>query len=147
MLSEKIDDDLKIAMKCKEAEKVQTLRMVKSAAKNVAIEKKKDTLEDAELVKVINKMVKQRKDSIEEFKKGNRQDLVEKEENEIKILLGYLPEAISAEELERVVVAVISECGAIKKADMGKVMKLVLEKTAGRVDGKVVSQKVASKLG
>jgi len=146
VIIDQIDQELKEAMKAKNSAKVSVLRMLKSAAKNVAIEKKVEYLDDQEILKIISKQVKQNKESIEEFKKGSRQDLVEKEEAEIKILSNYLPEPLADDALNQLIEAAIQESGASKKSDMGKVMKLVLEKAAGRADGKVVSQKVAAKL-
>ena len=145
-IAQQIDTDLREAMKNRDADKMSALRMLKAAEKNAAIEKKKDRLDDAEMVKLIGKLVKQRRDSIEEFKKGNRPDLVAKEEGEIVILSHYLPKELDMAEIDHMIDAVIKETGASKKSDMGNVMKLVMEKTAGRADGKLISQKVSAKL-
>ena len=146
MLNEQVDQDLKQAMKSKDTVKVSTLRMFKAAAKNAAIDKKKPSLDDNECLSVISKLVKQRRESIEEFKKGNRMDLVQNEEAEIKVLQSYLPQALSDQEVEGMIEEAIRETGASKRSDMSKVMKLVMQKAAGRVDGSVLSQKVSSKL-
>ena len=146
MLAEQVDSDLKSAMKSREEIKVSTLRMLKAASKNAAIDKKKPELDDTEVLSVIAKLVKQRRESIEEFKKGNRADLVEKEEAEIKILQSYLPQSLTDQEIDKVIVDAIQETGASKRSDMSKVMKLVMQKAAGRADGGLISQKVAAKL-
>ena len=146
MLAEQVDLDLKTAMKSRDEIKVSTLRMVNAASKNAAIDKKQLQLDDAEFLSVIAKLVKQRRESIEEFKKGNRDDLVQKEEAEIKILQSYLPQSLTDQEIDKAIFEAIQETGASKRSDMSKVMKLVMQKTAGRADGGVISQKVAAKL-
>lgn len=145
-LLEQVDGDLKDAMKAKDSIKVSALRMLKSAQKNAAIDKRKDHLDESELLALIGKLIKQRQDSIAEFKRGNRPDLVEREEAEIRVLSAYLPSALSDAELESLINEAIREVGASKRADMGKVMKIVLAKAAGRADGGLVSQKVSAKL-
>ena len=146
MIIDKVHEDLKAAMKAKDTLKLSALRMLKSAEKNAAIEKRKEHVDDPEFLKLIAKLVKQRRESIEQFKKGNRNDLVEKEEAEIKILSAYLPDAMGEAELDQIVASAIEELGAANKSDMGKVMKLVMSKTAGRADGSLISKKVAAKL-
>lgn len=146
MLTEQIDQDLKESMKARDTVKVSTLRMFKAAAKNAAIEKKKPNLDDTECLTLISKLVKQRRESIEEFKKGNRMDLVETEEAEIKVLQSYLPQALGDTEVDRMIEEAIRETGASKRSDMSKVMKVVMQKAAGRADGSALSQKVAAKL-
>ncbi len=138
MLSKRIDDDLIGAQKNKDAAKVSTLRLLKSAMHNISIAKK-DKLGEDDIIAVIKREAKQRKDSIEKFKLGNRQDLVQIEEAELKILKAYLPEEIDSEELLAIVKESISETGASSSTDMGKVIKLVLAKVKGRADGKAVS--------
>ena len=146
MLIEQIDQDLKESMKARDTVKVSTLRMFKAAAKNAAIEKKKPNLDDTECLTLISKLVKQRRESIEEFKKGNRMDLVQAEEAEIKVLQSYLPQALGDTEVDRMIEEAIRETGASKRSDMSKVMKVVMQKAAGRADGSTLSQKVAAKL-
>ena len=146
MLAEQVDQELKEAMKIKDTIKVSTLRMLKAASKNQAIEKRKPQLDDSEVLSLISKLVKQRRESIEEFKKGNRQDLVEREEAEIKVLQSYLLQPLSDQELERLIDDAIREAGVSKRSEMAKLMKLVMQKVAGRADSSVVSQKVSSKL-
>jgi len=145
MLKKKIDDDLKEALKAKDAIKVSTLRLLKSAIKNLEIEKQED-LKGEDVVAVIKKQAKQRKDSIEEFKKADRQDLVEKEENELAVLKGYLPEELSQEELAAIVKAAIAQTGASSAKDMGLVIKEVMASAKGRADGKAVSIMVKEEL-
>lgn len=145
---QKIDEDLKAAMKAREAERLSVLRMLKSALKYAAIEKhgvEKD-LEDVEAQAVIRKEVKKRQDSIEGFEKGNRPELAAKERIELEILSVYLPKQLSAEELSVLVAEAIAEAGASTKAQMGAVMKIAQSKAAGRADGKALSQEVAKRL-
>jgi uncharacterized protein YqeY len=145
MLSKRIDDDLISAQKNKEALKVSTLRLLKAAIHNTLIAKKEKLGED-DIIAVIKREAKQRKDSIEKFKQGNRHDLVKKEEAEFEILKAYLPAEIGSEELLAIVKESISETGASGLKDMGKVIKLVLTKAKGRADGKAVSVMVNREL-
>jgi len=125
------------------------IRMLKSAVKNSAIEKggADAELNEGEIVAVIRKEVKKRQDSFEQFEKADRNDLAEKEKAEIEVLEKYLPKALDAEALEKIVDEVIAEVGATSKKEMGQVMKALQEKVAGRADGKTLSQIVMSKLG
>jgi uncharacterized protein YqeY len=147
-LPQRVDSDLKDGMRAKDAMKVGVLRMLKSALKYSAIEKAgaDAELNDAEAVQVIRKQVKQRQDSIESFEKGGRAELVEKEKKELSILNEYLPQAMSADELGKIVRETIAEVGATSKAQMGAVMKAVQAKVAGRADGKTLSQEVQRQL-
>jgi uncharacterized protein YqeY len=147
-LQQRVDSDLKDGMRAKDATKVGVLRMLKSALKYAAIEKSgaEAELNDAEAVQVIRKQVKQRQDSIESFEKGGRAELVEKEKKELSILNEYLPQAMSADELGKIVRETIAEVGATSKAQMGAVMKAVQAKVAGRSDGKTLSQEVQKQL-
>ena len=145
MLIEKIEIDLKNALKSRDPIKVSTLRLLKSAIGYLAIEKRED-LKDDDVISVIKKQVKQRKDSIEGFKKGNSEDLAQKEEVELKILKLYLPEEITSEALRVIIDEAINETGASTPKDMGMVMKAVMAKTKGSADGKVVSSIVNEKL-
>ena len=126
-----------------------TLRALKSAIKNAAIEKggADAELSDGEVVNVIRKQLKQREDSIEQFEKAGRSELVEKEKTEMTILERYLPAALSPEEVARMVDEAVAATGAATRADMGKVMKILQEKAAGRIDGKTLSQEVMKRLG
>jgi uncharacterized protein len=146
MLMDKIAADMKDAMRAKDAVRLSTLRMLKSAVEYYKIERKQEQLSDADVIVVIKKQVKQRQDSIESFEKGGRIDLVEKEKAELAILKSYLPDELSASQLEEIVKASIVELGATTKADMGKVMKAVQIKTAGRADNRLVSQIVSANL-
>jgi uncharacterized protein YqeY len=145
-LQERIDSDLKEAMRAKDAMKLGVLRMLKSALKYAAIEKSGAELGDAEAVQVVRKQAKQRQDSIESFEKGGRPELVNKEKEELTILNGYLPQAMSSDELAKVVRETIAEVGATSKAQMGAVMKAAQAKAAGRVDGKTLSKEVSRQL-
>ena len=146
MLTDKIAADMKDAMRAKDAARLSTLRMLKSAVDYYKIEKKQEQLTDADVTTVIKKQIKQRQDSIEGFEKGGRADLVEKEKAELTVLKSYLPEELSPAQLEEIVKAAIAEVGAKTKADMGKVMKAVQTKAAGRADNKLVSQIVSANL-
>jgi uncharacterized protein YqeY len=142
MIIEDINQDLLTAQKAREEETLTCLRMLKSAIKYAAIQGKKDDLSDEEIMGVIQKQIKQRRDSIEAYNKANRPELAKKEEREAEVLSAYLPEGMSEEELKKVVQSVISSTGAQSKADMGKVMKEVMSKVSGRADGSQVSKLV-----
>ncbi|MDQ6810129.1 MAG: GatB/YqeY domain-containing protein [Verrucomicrobiota bacterium] len=148
-LQERIDSELKDAMRAKDAAKLGVLRMLKSAMKYSAIEKAgaEGELAEAEAVQVIRKQVKQRQDSIESFEKGGRPELAAKEKDELAILNTYLPQGLSADELAAAVRDTIAETGATSKAQMGAVMKALQAKLAGRADGKALSQEVQRQLG
>ena len=146
-LEERIENEFKAALKQRDKIKVSTLRMLKADIINTKLDQNKKALKDEEIVKIIQRQVKQHKDSIEQFEKGKRQDLVEKEKKELDILLSYMPEQLSEEELKKIIADTIKELGATGKGEMGKVMKLVMERVKGRADGKKVSQIVSSLLG
>ena len=147
-LNETIAADLTAAMKAKDATRLSALRMLKAAVTNKGMVEKGRDLEDAEVLQVVASLVKQRRDSIEQFSKAGRTDLVDKETAEIAILEHYLPPAVSAEEIEAAVAAAIAETGASSVKDMGKVMKAVMPKLAGKnADGKAVNEAVRRKLG
>jgi uncharacterized protein len=144
---EKIQKDMVEAMKSKDRLRLDVLRSVKTAIKNKEIETMKQ-LGEGDVVQVLNTLVKQRRDSIEQFTKGARFDLVEREEAELKILENYLPPAVGEQEIREVITQAIGETQASSAKDMGKVMKLVMGKFSGRVvDGKLVNQLVRSLLG
>ncbi len=147
-IAQQIDSDLKDAMRAKDATRLGVLRMLKSALKYAAIEKSgaESELDEAEATQVIRKQVKQRQDSIESFEKGVRPELAEKEKGELAILNSYLPAAMNAEELARLVQETIAETGATSRAQMGAVMKALGPKVAGRADGKTLSQEVQRQL-
>src|SRR6266404_947152 len=147
-LEERVDTDLKDAMRAKDATKLGVLRMLKSALKYAVIEKSgaEAELNDAEAAQVVRKQAKQRQDSIESFEKGGRAELAAKEKEELSILQAYLPQGMSADELAKVVRDTIAEIGATSKAQMGAVMKALQEKVAGRADGKMLSQEVQRQL-
>ena len=147
-LQERIDSDLKEAMRAKDATKLGVLRMLKSALTYAAIEKSgaDADLNEAEAVQVIRKQVKQRHDSIESFEKGGRAELAAKEKEELSILQSYLPQAMSADEISKIVRETIAEVGASSKAQIGAVMKALPAKVAGRADGKTLSAEVQKQL-
>ncbi len=144
-LKERIEADLKAAMKDKDAERLSVVRMLKSAVKYRVIEVMKP-LDDAGVQGVIASEIKRRRDSVEQYRAGKREDLATKEEREIAVLQGYLPQQLSAEELEQKVVAAIGSVGAKGPKDMGAVMKALLPEVQGRAEGKAVSDLVKKKL-
>ena len=146
-LTDKVNTDITAAMKAKNASRLSALRMAKAAIMNKGVEKGRD-LEDAEVLQVIASLIKQRRDSIEQFSKAGRTDLVEKETAEIKVLDAYLPPAATAEEIDAAVAAAIAETGAASPTDVGKVMKAVMPKLAGKnADGRTINESVRRKLG
>ena len=145
-LRDRLTEDLKLAMKARDQLRMDVIRMIKAAVLNKEVEIKKD-LDDAEMSRIMTTMIKQRKESVEQFEKGQRAELAAKERQEISIIEAYLPKAISPDELDRTVDAVIRESGATSAKDMGAVMKAVMARLAGQpVDGKHVSDLVRSKL-
>ena len=142
----KIMNEIKDAMRSKDSVKLNTLRFLQSAIKNREIELRPNPMTDDESMSVIKKLVKQRKESIEQYKAGNRQDLVDQETAELKILETYLPAQMSKEQVEKLVLDVISSMGAKTIKEMGPVMKEVLAKSGGAADNKLVSELVRSKL-
>ncbi len=145
-LRENIDADLKVALKSGAKDKVSTLRMLNAALKNKQIDKRRQLTEE-EVIETVRSLIKQRKDSIEQFAKGGRQDLVDKESAEVTFLEAYLPQQLSREEVEGMVRDVIAKTGAQGAKDMGKVMKALIPVIAGRADGKLVSELVKHALG
>ena len=146
-LGKKIVADLTASMKAQDAARTSTLRMVKAAMMNRQIEKGAE-LDDDEVQKLLRSLVKQRRDSIEQYEKANRLELAEKEKAEISVIETYLPQAASQDEIERVVISAIAETGASSIKDMGKVMKAAQAALAGKnADGKLVSEVVKAKLG
>ena len=145
-LTEQVQKDMTDAMRKKEELRLSTLRMMKAALQNKQIEKR-GALEEKEELQVFSTMIKQRKDSIEQFEKGNRPELARKEAEEITIIEGYMPKAVGEEEVVAAVRATIAEMGSPTMKDMGAVMKNVMAKFAGaRVDGKLVSETVKKEL-
>src|ERR1051325_7211788 len=146
-LKERINADMTAAMKAKEAARLSTLRMVKAAVQNREIEKGGE-LSDEEMTKLLQSLVKQRRDSVEQYEKAGRAELAEKERAEIAVIEEYLPRAASREEIERAVEEAVAETGAASLKQMGAVMKAALARLAGRnADGRTVSEIVKSKLG
>lgn len=145
-LEKKVTDDIAAAMKSKSVEKLSALRMLKAALMNKSIEKNR-ALEDAEGLQVVSTLVKQRRDAIEQFTAGGREDLAAKERAEIAVLETYLPPSVTDDELDRAVAQAIADTGATGPKDMGKVMKGVMAILAGKtVDGKKVSERVKAQL-
>jgi len=144
-LGEQLADDLKAAMKSGDKDKVSILRMVKSSIKNQEIEKK-SALDDKEISSVFRSFVKRAKESIDQYSGAGRTELAEKEQRELKIIQNYLPEQLSEEDARKVIKEVVSEVGAAEPGDMGKVMKALMAKTGGQIDGKMASSLVKESL-
>jgi len=146
-LKQQIISDMTAAMKSQDAARTSTLRMIKAAIMNREKEGGGE-ISDEDVLKLLRSQLKQRRDSVEQYEKGNRQDLAEKEQAEIAIIEGYLPQAASQEEIDQAVTAAIVETGASSMKDMGGVMKATMAKLAGKnADGKMVSETVKAKLG
>ena len=147
-ISARIVEDIKTAMRAKDTIALETVRALKSAIKYAAIEKHgaDADLDDADAIGVVRKEIKKRQDSVQQFEAAGRQELADKEKAEIAVLEKYLPAAMSNDELVKLVEAVIAETGATSKKDMGKVMKLLQERTEGRADGKTLSSEVSKRL-
>ncbi|MDI3547724.1 MAG: uncharacterized protein PWR10_1376 [Halanaerobiales bacterium] len=144
-LKERLLEDMKTAMKNKDKERLSVIRMARASIKNVEIEKRKD-LDDQEVIDVLAKEVKQRRDSITEYEKIGKDDAVEKLKREIEILSEYLPKQLTREEVEELIEDVIIKVGASSMADMGKVMGTIMPKIRGKADGRLVNQIVKEKL-
>jgi uncharacterized protein YqeY len=142
-LQQRVNDELKSSMLARQAVRTGTLRMLKSALGYAQIEKKTETLSDADVMAVIQREAKKRRDSIDEFEKAGRTEMAANEKAELEVLSEYLPKALSAEELESLIREVITEVGATSKKDMGAVMKVAQSKVDGRADGKSVSALVS----
>jgi uncharacterized protein YqeY len=138
-LQERLAQEMKSAMLSKDADRLSTLRLLKSVIGYVLVEKKAEELSDADFVSIVQKEAKKRRDAIEQYEKGGRPELAAKEKTEITVLEAFLPKALSPEELEQLVKATIQEICATSKKDMGPVIKAVQAKAAGRADGKTIS--------
>lgn len=144
-IKQQLDDTMKVAMRARDNLRLSTVRMVKSAIKNREIEQKKE-LDDKAIIDVLSTLVKQRRESIRLYQEGNRPELADKEEQELSVLLEFMPSQLSPEELETIVRKAILESGAESAKDIGKVMKLLTPETAGKADGKSVSDLVRTML-
>ena len=145
-LLERLAQELKSALLARDAERLSTLRLLKSAVGYAQIERKTDTLPDAEVVAIIHKELKKRREAVEQYDKGGRPELAAKESREIIVLESFLPRPLSSEELEQLVRDAIQETGAVGRKQMGQVIKAVQAKAAGRAEGKVISEQVTKLL-
>jgi uncharacterized protein YqeY len=145
-IREKIMNDMKSAMREKDQNKLDAIRFLQAAIKNREIEVRPAAITADDIMAVLKKLVKQRKESIEQYQAANRQDLVDKEASELKIIEAYLPAQMSKDQIEAIVTQVIAEVKAASIKDMGNVMKAVMAKTAGTADNKLVSEIIKSKL-
>ncbi|CEP78090.1 GatB/YqeY domain-containing protein [Defluviitoga tunisiensis] len=146
MLKEKLNEDLKKYMKEKNTLALNTVRLVIADIKNKEIEKNSE-LTDEEILQIIRKQIKTREDSIQQFKSAGRDDLANKEAQEIEILKKYLPEDLTDEELDKIIQETIKELNASSKKDFGRVIKEVIQKVQGRADNKKISELISKKLG
>ncbi len=144
-IKERLMEDMKEALRSKDKIRLSTIRMINSLIKNAEIDKRGELTEE-EIVQLLRKYAKQRKEAIEMYEKGGRQDLVEKEKRELEIVESYLPEELSEEEIRKLVREVIEEVGASSPKDLGKVMKVVMPKVKGRADGSLVNRIVREML-
>jgi len=145
-LKERITDDMKAAMRSGEKERLGVIRMITSAIKQREVDER-IVLDDTQVLSVLEKMIKQRKESVEQFKAGNRQDLVDKEAAEITLLQGYMPSQLSAAELDALINDAVAATGAASIKDMGKVMGMIKAKAQGRADMGAVGAKIKARLG
>jgi len=145
-LRERLTAEMKEAMKSGNRIKLDAVRMIQSAIKYKETEDRSKPVDDQVVIGLLKTMVKQRKDSIEQFAKGGRQDLVDKETAELKIIESYMPQQMGRDEVEKIVADSIASTGATSAKDMGKVMKEVMAKTQGRADGKMIQELVKAKL-
>jgi uncharacterized protein YqeY len=145
-LKERITEDMKAAMRARDSARLGTIRLLQAALKQKEVDERV-TLDDAAIVVIIDKLIKQRRDSVAAFEQANRQDLVEQESAEITVLQAYLPARLSAEEIEAAVRAIIAQTGASSPADMGKVMGAAKQQLAGKADMATLSQAVKKALG
>jgi uncharacterized protein YqeY len=145
-LKEKITDDMKAAMRSGEKERLGVIRMITAAIKQREVDER-ITLDDAQVLSVLEKMIKQRKESLEQFTAGNRQDLADKESAEITLLQGYMPSQLNSAEIDALIAEAVAAVGATSIKDMGKVMSIIKGKAAGRADMAAVGAKIKAKLG
>ncbi len=144
-IDEKVNGEMVSAAKAKDQVRLSAIRMMKAAMQNREIDLKRK-LNEVEFLQLLSSMVKQRKDSIDQFRKGGREDLVEKEEAQLKVIQSFMPQQMSEEDVVREIEAAIREVGAVSVKDMGKVMKVLMPKLTGKADGKIVGEKVKEKL-
>jgi hypothetical protein len=144
-IDKKVNDEMVLAAKAKDKVRLSAIRMIKTGIHNKEIDLKRK-MNEAEFLQLLSTMVKQRKDSIDQFQKGGRTDLVEKEAAELKVIQEFMPEQMSEEDVDREIEMVIKEVGAVGIKDMGKVMKVLMPKLTGKTDGKMVGEKVKGKL-
>jgi len=146
MLKEKLNEDLKKYMKEKNTLALNTVRLVIAEIKNKEVEKNSE-ITDEEILQIIRKQIKMREDSIQQFRSANREDLAEKEAQELEILKNYLPEDLTDEELDKIIQETIKELNASSKKDFRRVIKEVIQKVQGRADNKKISELISKKLG
>jgi uncharacterized protein YqeY len=145
-LKERLNQDMKEALKAHDSARLSAIRMIISAVRNKEIDARKD-MDDEGVLSVLSTSAKQRRESIEQYEKAGRQDLVDKEKAELEVIMSYMPQQMGREEIEALVRDAVAESGAAGPADMGKVMKVLMPKVKGRADGKLVNEVVKAALG
>ncbi len=145
-LKQRVLDDMKAAMRARDKERLGAIRLILAAIKQVEVDERLDALEDARVLSVLQKMIKQRRDAIEQFKSADRQDLVDKEAAEISVIQAYMPQPLKPEELDQLISTAIAETGANSMKEMGKVMGRLKNQVQGRADMGAVSSKVKQRL-
>lgn len=145
-LQEKLDEEMKNALKKRDKTGLSTIRLVRDAVKNKEIDQGRKALDDDGIVRVISTMVRKGEDAVEQFKKGNRQDLVDEENRQLEVLRSFLPQQLSKEEIQSLINEAIEEAKAVDMRDLGKVMKTLMPKVSGRADGKTVNEMVRERL-
>lgn len=145
-LVQQLDQDMKTALRNKDKERLSVIRMVRASIKKAEIDKRPHTLSDEDVMEVILREIKQRKDSLSEYEKAGRMDLAEKERSELEVLQVYLPAQLTEDEVRAIVQETVQEVGATSKADMGKVMGAIMPKVKGKADGKLVNRLVQQAL-
>lgn len=146
-LKQRITDDMKSAMRAGEKRRLAVIRLIQAAIKQREVDERIEALDDAQVIAVLDKMVKQRRESLEQYEKAGRSDLAEQESYELQVLQGYLPEGLSEAEIDELIEAAIREAGAGSIKDMGKIMRLLKARAQGRADMGAVSAKVRARLG
>lgn len=145
-LKEKLDQEMKNALKERDRTRLSTIRLIRDAIKNREIDQGREELDDNGVIKVISTMVRKGEDAVEQFKRGGRQDLVDEESRQLEVLRGFLPQQLSKEEIRSLINEAVGEAKAVDMRDLGKVMRILMPKVSGRADGKTVNEMVRERL-
>jgi len=145
-LKEKLDQEMKNALKERDRTRLSTIRLIRDAIKNREIDQGREELDDNGVIKVISTMVRKGEDAVEQFKRGGRQDLVDEESRQLEVLRGFLPQQLSKDEIRSLINEAVGEAKAVDMRDLGKVMRILMPKVSGRADGKTVNEMVRERL-